>query len=184
VALRLRFMGSIGTAIGRIRGAEIDPSARVNLRCVLGNLPSRLCVGAGSIIEARICADRPEAEVLIGANTFVGRSTIVAAERVSIGNDVLISWGCQIVDHDSHALRWDERANDVRDWYHGRKDWTNVPRAPVSIGDRVWLGFGVSVMKGVTIGSGAVVAAGSVVTKDVAPDSLVAGNPAKLIRNL
>lgn len=184
MAWRARVVGSIGTIVGRIRGGEIESSARVDVRSVLGKLPRRLRIGAGSIVQARICADRPEAEVFIGANTFVGKSTLVAAERISIGNDVLISWGCQIVDHDSHALLWADRASDVQEWYRGRKDWSKVPRAAVSIGDRAWLGFGVSVLKGVTIGAGAVVAAGSVVTKDVPANTLAAGNPARLIREL
>lgn len=54
--------------------------------------------------------------------------------------------------------------------------------APIVIGDHVWIGMNVIVLKGVTIGEGAVVAAGSVVTKDVPPYSLVAGVPANVIK--
>lgn len=55
--------------------------------------------------------------------------------------------------------------------------------APVVIGDDVWIGMGAVITPGVTIGSGAIIAAGAVVTKDVAPYSMVAGVPAKFIRN-
>lgn len=55
---------------------------------------------------------------------------------------------------------------------------------PITIGEDVWIGGGASVMPGVTIGDGAVVGAGSVVTKDVAPRTVVAGNPAKVIKRL
>ena len=54
----------------------------------------------------------------------------------------------------------------------------------VVIEDDAWIGFKSSVLKGVTIGRGAIIAAGSVVTKDVPPFTLVAGNPAKVIREL
>jgi len=52
------------------------------------------------------------------------------------------------------------------------------------IEDDVWIGFKATILKGVTIGRGSVIAAGSVVTKDVPPYTLVAGNPAQIIRSL
>ena len=55
---------------------------------------------------------------------------------------------------------------------------------PVTIEDNVWIGGGVSIIGGVTIGKNAVVAAGSVVIRDVPPDTLVAGNPAKVVRKI
>jgi galactoside O-acetyltransferase len=101
-----------------------------------------------------------------------------------VGDDVLISWGVTLVDHDSHAIEFEHRMNDVSEWIAGRKDWTHVQRAQVTVEDRVWIGFGAIVLKGITIGTGAVVAAGSLVTKDVAPWTLVGGNPARVIRQL
>jgi maltose O-acetyltransferase len=55
---------------------------------------------------------------------------------------------------------------------------------PVTIADRVWIGGGALILPGVTIGEGAVIAAGAVVNRDVAPYTLVAGQPAKLIKTL
>jgi acetyltransferase-like isoleucine patch superfamily enzyme len=106
----------------------------------------------------------------------------------------MISWGCTIVDHDSHSLNWRERADDVARWREGLrngmegaaglKNWDRVPKASIKIRDKAWLGFNVIVLKGIEIGEGAVVAAGAVVTKDVPDWSLVGGNPARLIREL
>ncbi|WP_290369083.1 DapH/DapD/GlmU-related protein [Sphingobium sp. CECT 9361] len=66
---------------------------------------------------------------------------------------------------------------------YGKPDWRAISR-PVSIGDDVFIGTRAIVQKGVTIGDGAIVAAGSVVTKDVPPRSIVAGNPACMVRML
>ena len=54
--------------------------------------------------------------------------------------------------------------------------------APISIGNHVWIGAGATILKGVTIGDNAIIGAGSVVTKDVPPNTIVAGNPAHIIR--
>ncbi len=77
-----------------------------------------------------------------------------------------------------------QRRTDVADWMRGHKDWTHVAIAAVTIADRAWIGFGATILKGVTVGEGAVVAAQSVVTRDVAPWTVVAGNPAREIRRM
>lgn len=109
---------------------------------------------------------------------------MVLAEAITLGDDVVISWGVTIVDHNSHAVAWEDRASDVLDWGRGHKDWSSVKILPVLIEDKVWVGFNAIILKGVTIGEGAIVAAGAVVTKDVPPHTIVAGNPARVIRNL
>ena len=95
-----------------------------------------------------------------------------------------MAWGCTIVDHDSHPIRFSDRQNDVSNWYVGVKDWSHVEIEPVVIQDKAWIGLNVVILKGVTIGEGAVVAAASVVTRDVEPWTVVAGNPARPIRQL
>lgn len=155
----------------RRRGIRLLPGCKVR-------------VGDGSMLLADVRFDREGASLLVGDRTFVGRSTLVIAARVEIGSDVLIAWGCTIVDHDSHALRFADRKDDVANWYLGMKDWSRVEIEPVIIRDKAWIGLNAIILKGVTIGEGAVVAAASVVTKDVPPWSLVAGNPARVIREL
>jgi len=145
---------------------------------------ARVEIGDDSLINALIYFDRPDAYVSIGDRTFIGRSMLVAAAGIRIGNDVLISWDVTIVDHDSHALTFEDRASDVQDWAKGHKDWSKVTVRPVFIGDKAWIGFGVKILKGVQIGEGAVIAAGSVVTRDVPPRHLAGGNPARIIRAL
>ena len=105
------------------------------------------------------------AVIEIGAGTFVNhRTELVAHERVTIGRGCLLAWDVLVLDSDSHSVDGGART------------------AAVTVGDRVWIGCRASVLKGVTIGDGAVVAAGSVVVHDVPARSLVAGNPARVVR--
>ena len=151
------------------------------IRQVAGN---RLSIGQDSIIQANIRFEDRGGEIRIGDRSYIGKSDLVCYRSIVIGNDVIMSWGITITDHDSHSLDWEHRKNDVLDWGKGRKDWTHVAHAPVVIGDRAWIGFNVSILKGVTIGEGAVVGAGAVVSRDVPPYSVAVGNPARQIREL
>lgn len=136
------------------------------------------------IAAANFHFDDINASIKIGNRTFIGNSSIVCSDRIEIGDDVLISWGCTIVDHNSHSIYFEERANDVVNWLEGKKDWSKVKKAPTLIGHKAWIGFNSIIMKGVTIGEGAIVAAGSVVTKDIPPFTIFGGNPAKFIKEI
>lgn len=140
--------------------------------------------GKQSILTCRFSFDRPNARIAIGDRVHIGKSHLVAAESIVIEDDVLISWGVTINDHNSHSLSVNERIRDVTDWHNHTKDWRNVVIRPIVVKRRSWIGFGATVLKGVTIGEGAVVGACSVVTKDVPRYSVVAGNPAVVIRML
>ena len=112
---------------------------------------------------------------------------------IQIDDDVTIAWGVWIYDHNSHSLDWKERVNDTarirEDIKAGRgfidsKNWSVVDTKPIHICDKVWIGFNAIILKGVTIGEGAIVGAGAVVTKDVPPYTVVAGNPARVVKKL
>jgi acetyltransferase-like isoleucine patch superfamily enzyme len=163
---------------------KISRSSSVNLWKCRGVEQCHLDIGDDAIVRANLCFERLGAEILIGERTFIGKSSLVSSRRITIGNDVLISWGVTIVDHNSHSLSYSERANDVLDWRTGKKDWSNVASGVVQICDKAWIGFNASILKGVTVGEGAIVAACSVVTKDVPPWTIVGGNPAKIIREI
>jgi acetyltransferase-like isoleucine patch superfamily enzyme len=168
----------------RLAETDLARSAKVKFIRIRGGSGCKLIIGNDSIISAYISFERPMASISIGNQTFIGKSYIVAASSISIGNNVLISSGVTIVDHNSHSICYSERASDVLDWGNGQKDWSNVICKPVYISDKSWIGFNAIVLKGVTIGEGAIVGAGAVVTKDVAPWTIVGGNPAKIIREI
>jgi acetyltransferase-like isoleucine patch superfamily enzyme len=115
----------------------------------------RLEVGKGAIIR-------------IGNGTYLNRGTLVVAhDRVEIGRSCKIAWDVVIMDTDQHVIPQMENRN-----------------LPVVIGDEVWIGCRVIILKGVTIGARSVIAAGAVVTKNIPPDSVAAGVPARVIQTL
>nr|WP_306798988.1 DapH/DapD/GlmU-related protein [Clostridium perfringens] len=69
-------------------------------------------------------------------------------------------------------------------FYNNNWEWTNSINSPIIIEDNVWIGEFVRIMKGVTIGEGSIVGANAVVTKDVQPYTVVAGNPARIVKSL
>ena len=117
---------------------------------------------------------RAEAVLEIGANFGMTGGTICAAEQVLIGDNVTVGANTTIIDTDFHLL--DPQQRKLRP--------LDARTAPVMIEDDVFIGLGSLILKGVIIGRGSVVGAGSVVTKAVPPGVIVAGNPAKTIREL
>jgi acetyltransferase-like isoleucine patch superfamily enzyme len=162
---------------------KVDASSIININKITMKKECLLTVERDSQIDGVIICEREQVFIKIGKRTFMN-GTIIAAQEVTIGDDVLISWGVTIVDHNSHSIAFSERARDVQDWRVGKKDWSNVKIAPVSISDKTWIGFNAIILKGVSIGEGAIIGAGSVVTKDVPAWTVAAGNPARIIRGI
>lgn len=111
----------------------------------------------------------PGAVLDIKAGAGVSSSQLVAKKGIEIGEDSLIGAGSLLCDSDMHEVPLGS----------GRE--TKI--APIRIGKKVFIGARSIILKGVIIGDGAVVAAGSVVVSNVAAGTLVAGNPAKLIKH-
>ena len=150
-------------------------------------------IGNDTILNCKINFESPEGEVFIGNNTFIGASSLICRSKIEIGDNVFIAWGVYLYDHDSHSVDFKERefdmAKTLEDYRSGRnllhsKDWSVVNSKPIKICSKVWIGMNSTILKGVTVGEGAVIAAGSVVTKDVPAWSVVAGNPAKVVKTL
>ena len=117
------------------------------------------------------------ASITIGDHTYVGPgTTISAAQGIVIGKHVLISGNVYIADNDGHSLDAQARRDGTPMAPDGVK--------PVAIEDDCWIGTRVIILKGVHIGAGAIVGAGAVVTTDVPPRVVVAGNPARVVKEL
>lgn len=122
----------------------------------------------------KLLADRPGAVITIGNNTRINGSCIHAYHLVKIGDNCLIAANCQIFDGNGHDLSFPNVANRIN---------TIGSFKPVVIEDHVWICTNTIVCPGVTIGKGAIVSANSVVTKDVPPMTIVAGNPAIVVKD-
>lgn len=171
--------------IRQVPTIDISENTKINYRGIHNYQGSHLTIGDGSIIEGLITFERTGASITIGNNTFIGGSSnLIASQKIIVGNDIMISWGCTIIDHNGHSLDWCKRKNDVHQWFSGQKDWQHVDIQPTTIHDKAWIGFNSIILKGVTIGEGAIIGAGSVVTKDVDAYTVVGGNPAKFIKKL
>jgi acetyltransferase-like isoleucine patch superfamily enzyme len=179
---RLPVVGNLRSRIIRRSGARLE----VNGRLYLGDAPTYVgyvARGMAPVIElqerATLVIDGgvrvgdgtkvlvgPGARVTIGDDShFDGDTQVIAAVGVSVGSGCAIAWEVLIMDTDFHRI-----------------DGRPSGDAAVSIGDRVWIGAGAKILKGVTVGDGAVIAAGAIVTRDVPAEALVAGNPARVIR--
>jgi len=167
-------------------GSDIS-GVKLTCRC---KTDSPFEVGRDCVVSGHFVLEKDSGKFRIGDSTFIGGGSFISIDRIEIGSDVMISWGCTFIDNDAHSLVSAERADDVKDWKRGidegkvgaYKNWKNVEHAPILVKDKAWIGFNSIILKGVTIGEGAVVGAGSVVTKDVPDYAVVGGNPAKIIR--
>lgn len=147
---------------------------KAKILVVSGGKPFPKVINKGGELYAENCQFYSGVRLEVGKNgkliikngTYLNRNTLIIAHKlVEIGRDCKISWDVIIMDSDLHPLP-------------GEK---NIIEKPIFIGDNVWIGCRVIILKGVKIGNNAVIAAGSVVTKDVPENSIVAGVPARII---
>ena len=132
----------------------------------------RFWLGKKSVIESYCCINNAVGDVTIGDYTRIGIHCTVIGP-VCIGSHVNLAQGITVTalnhNFEDTSMRIDEQG---------------ISTKPVIISDDVWIGANAVILPGVTIGRHSVVAAGAVVTKDVPDNSLVAGIPAKVIRQL
>jgi acetyltransferase-like isoleucine patch superfamily enzyme len=121
----------------------------------------------------------------VGDFTLLNGALVMAEELIEIGSYCLVSWNVGIADSDFHPTDPAERRRDaiaLAPFYKERPPRPLIRTAPVRIADNVWIGMNAVILKGVTIGENAVIAAGSVVSKSVPANTIVAGNPATVVK--
>ena len=127
---------------------------------------------AGVVHPTVLRAAVPEAKIVIGDRVGISGAIICCETMVTIGNDCLLGANCSIYDTDYHPLGHIARRNN---------DQSLVKRRPVVIGNDCWIGANAVILKGVSIGPRSVIGANSVVVSDIPPDTVAAGNPARVI---
>lgn len=153
--------------IQKHRQSTIRIGQRMSLRSSLVSNP--LGPNHPVIISTR----RAGAKLMIGDEFGMTGGSLVVEQEVTIGDRVWVGANSIITDTDFHPIDPDIRMKRPLD----------AKTAPVVIEDDVFIGMNVLILKGVRVGARSVIGAGSVVTRDVAPDMIVAGNPAQVIRS-
>jgi acetyltransferase-like isoleucine patch superfamily enzyme len=153
----------------------------------LQKISSSIKIDRGTHILGELLTFAHAGSIQIGEFCYVGEnSRIWSAQNITIGDRVLISHNVNIHDTNGHpinALKRHEHSMQIFTSGHPSTE-LDILSEPILIEDDVWIGFSSTILKGVKIGKGSIIGASSVVTKDVPPDTVVAGNPARIIRNL
>jgi len=139
--------------------------------------PGRIFIGEkvtsdGGPHPVTLFTHSPEAEIHIGDRVFLNGTRFGCSQRIEVGDDCILA-DCRIFDTDMHSI-WPDR----------RSEEAVVATAPVRIGRNAWIGAAAIILKGVTIGENSVIGAGSVVVRDVPPNCVAAGNPARVVKRL
>lgn len=157
-----------------IKGAKIPK----NLQCrefFFRGIPKNLEIKGALIEKGAIISVGENAQLSIGNYFYLNSYSIIDCKyKISIGSRVMIGPHCYISDFD-HDINVNLNAQHHR---------INKSYKEVIIEDNVWIGAGVKILKGVTIGKNSVIGAGTVVTKEIPPNVVAVGNPAKILREI
>jgi acetyltransferase-like isoleucine patch superfamily enzyme len=187
-------------------GIELAENVRLQrFSSLMAERPSaRVQIGRHSVIyEDAAIEAYGEGQIELGESCVIGDTRVYSRKQIKLGARVITSWNVFIQDYDPHPTSVNLRAAQIElltlrfqpsfvplmqrratELTEVIANWRPDARA-ISIGDDVWIGANSTILKGVEIGAGCIVAAGSVVTAGVYPErSLLAGNPAQVIRSL
>jgi acetyltransferase-like isoleucine patch superfamily enzyme len=174
---------AISAAVRGVYAVRFGPRVRFGRGVITGHRldirgPGRVSIGDDANLFAfvgrtRLYTRRPDAVIEIGRNVRLNGPTIQAAARIEIGDDCLLG-DALIMDTDMHAIAADRRHNPD----------ATVRTAPIVLERNVWVGGQAAVLAGVRIGASSVVGFRAVVASDVPPGVVVAGNPARVVREL
>ncbi|WP_339813384.1 DapH/DapD/GlmU-related protein [uncultured Imperialibacter sp.] len=144
--------------------------------CSIVNTTSENVAGIPNITS--FVTSTASAKLVIGHDVGFSGNSICCVNCIVIGNYVNVGAGARIYDTDFHPIDYLERRKNPG------FDLNKIPHAPVMIGDDVWIGANAVILKGVSLGNRVIVGAGSVVTKSFPADTVIGGNPAKIIKSL
>jgi len=188
----MRFRFNISTVLRSIAGRptlRLGPASSLSHRARVLNASTTsdsIVVGSHCRIEGELFVCAHGGSITIGDWCFIGPETRVwSARKLVIGNRVLVSHGCNIMDSLTHPIDAAARHRHFQDiMLRGHPKDIDLDEQPVVIGDDAWIAAGAIILRGVNVGQGAIVAAGAVVTESVPAWTVVAGNPARVIRTL
>ncbi len=148
--------------------SRLDPALIIGADCTMDGV--HFALGEGGRME-------------IGHHCYFTNAVLLCELEIVIGDYVVIGWNATIADTDFHPIAPAERIADAiacSPLGKGRQR-PEIAKRPVIVEDDVWIGPNATILKGVRLGSGCYVEAGSLITRDVAPRTRVAGNPAQVV---
>lgn len=149
--------------------------------------PAAVHIGRGSSVYLGVMFDLgPNGRVKLGDYVLMNGARIICDSEITIGDHSLISWNVVLMDNYRLPLNSEKRraALEQVPQISPRRAAVEGAAFPIRIGANVWIGFDCCVLPGVSIGEGAIVGARSVVTQDVPAYTIVAGNPARVVREI
>lgn len=174
----------------RVKRCEFSDSTKFykTSEIVNGQVDARsIKIGEHTHIRGKLLTFASGGQIEIGDYCYIGeRVNIWSAVNISIGHRVLIGHDVNIFDSLTHPISSNARHQQFKGIINNTHiiDNFNLEIKPIIINNDVWIGCMSVILRGVTIGEGAIIGANSVVTKDVPPYTIVAGNPAKILREI
>lgn len=158
------------------KGAELTIGDNVTIKSsFLSNL-------VGLYSKTIIVTRAPGAYIRIGNNVGMSGVTIYARKGIEIGENTAIGGNTKILDNDFHPIEAETRNKLLMDKNGGDSDL--VPAKPIKIGKNCFIGCNAIILKGTELGDGCVVGAGAVVSGKFEANSVIAGNPARVIKKV
>lgn len=158
------------------KGAELSIGDNVTIKSsFLSNL-------VGLYSKTIIVTRAPGAYIRIGNNVGMSGVTIYARKGIEIGENTAIGGNTKILDNDFHPIEAEARNKLLADKNGGDSDL--VPAKPIKIGKNCFIGCNAIILKGTELGDGCVVGAGAVVSGKFEADSVIVGNPARVIKKV
>lgn len=163
-------------------GDPLDICQRANCSA---DVPGQIVIGKNCRVYGALLS-QGAGKITIGDYCCLYERTIIGSvNSIKIGSCVIISNHVHIYDNNNHPTSPKRRREMCMAGFEGDAwRWTHAESAPIVIEDNVWIGEYAAILKGVTIGTGSIVASHAVVTKDVPPYTIVAGNPARVVKEL
>ena len=174
----------------RLRGIAVGKRPDIFGKCILRKNP-RSTIRIGDHVQiissswrsstanchrSKLRTFYPTATILIGNHSgMTGGAIIARSKTIRIGDRCMLAPNVTILDSDFHVSWPPERRHDT---------WETDIDKDVTLEDNVWVGMNVLILKGVTIGRNSIIAAGSVVVRDIPPNCVAGGNPARVLKTL
>lgn len=151
------------------KGAHLEIGNNVNIK---SNFLSNL---VGLYSRTIIVTREKDAVIKIGDNVGISGATIYARKGITIGSNTMIGGNVKILDNDFHPIELENRHN---------QDKTLVLAKEIYIGENCFIGVNAIILKGTSLGDGCIVGAGAVVSGKFEANSVIAGNPARVVKTL